>query len=236
MARRRRLFEMAPSDPIAGIRMSAFALTDDETLRRGIRDVRDSPPPDPEDARRRAMNRAHAEEQKKKKDAKEAKRTKKLLAAEAQAGVQRGAASGGAISEEAATQEKGAEAAAERVEEEEPTPRNVVGVGANEAGASTIAEAIEGEAGAPKTSEVRAVDAGAAEVETAEARAPGSIEAEAMGMETEPAVSDGYVLPEDDEEADAEVVKLLAAAEAPGTALACLFEEEVVPPASAADP
>ena len=50
------------------------------------------------------------------------------------------------------------------------------------------------------------------------------------------AVSDGYVLPEDDEEADAEVMKLLEAAEAPGTALARLFEEEVVPPAPAADP
>ena len=50
------------------------------------------------------------------------------------------------------------------------------------------------------------------------------------------AVSDGYVLPEDDEEADAEVVKLLEAAEAPGIALAGLFEEEVVPPAPAADP
>ena len=50
-------------------------------------------------------------------------------AAEAQAGVQRGAASGGAILEEAAAQVKGAEAAAERVEEEEPTPRDVVGLG-----------------------------------------------------------------------------------------------------------
>ena len=50
------------------------------------------------------------------------------------------------------------------------------------------------------------------------------------------AVSDGYVLPKDDEEADAEVAKLMEAAEAPGTALAKLFEEEVVPPALAADP
>ncbi|XP_066333861.1 uncharacterized protein [Miscanthus floridulus] len=50
------------------------------------------------------------------------------------------------------------------------------------------------------------------------------------------AVSDGYVLPEDDEEADAEVAKLMEAAKAPGTALASLFEEEVVPPAPAADP
>ena len=40
------------------------------------------------------------------------------------------------------------------------------------------------------------------------------------------AVSDGYVLPEDDEEADAEVVKLMEAVEVPGTALASLFEEE----------
>ena len=50
------------------------------------------------------------------------------------------------------------------------------------------------------------------------------------------AISDGYVLPEDDEEADAEVAKLMEAAEAPGTALARLFEEEVVPPAPGTDP
>ena len=41
------------------------------------------------------------------------------------------------------------------------------------------------------------------------------------------AISDGYVLPKDDEEADEEVTKLMA--------LASLFEEEVVPPAPAAD-
>ena len=44
-----------------------------------------------------------------------------------------------------------------------------------------------------------------------------------------PAISDGYVLPDDDEEADAVVTKLMEAAEGPGTALATLFEE-VVPP------
>ncbi|XP_066311573.1 uncharacterized protein [Miscanthus floridulus] len=44
-------------------------------------------------------------------------------------------------------------------------------------------------------------------------------------------VSDGYVLPEDDEE----VVKLMEAAEGPGTVLARLFEEEVVPPPPSAD-
>jgi len=47
-----------------------------------MRDVRDSPPPVPEDARRRAANRAHAEAQKKK-DAKEARRNKKILEREA---------------------------------------------------------------------------------------------------------------------------------------------------------
>ena len=45
-----------------------------------------------------------------------------------------------------------------------------------------------------------------------------------------PAISDGYVLPDDDEEADAVVTKLMEAAEGPSTALATLFEEEVVPP------
>ena len=45
-----------------------------------------------------------------------------------------------------------------------------------------------------------------------------------------PAISDGYVLPNDDEEADAAVAKLMEAVEGPGTALAMLFEEEVVPP------
>ena len=49
------------------------------------------------------------------------------------------------------------------------------------------------------------------------------------------AISDGYVLPDDDGEADDEVVKLMKAAEGPGTALAKLFEEEVVPPTSSAD-
>ena len=47
-----------------------------------MRDVRASPPPVPEDARRRAANRAHAEVQKRRKDAKVVKRTKKILARE----------------------------------------------------------------------------------------------------------------------------------------------------------
>ena len=49
------------------------------------------------------------------------------------------------------------------------------------------------------------------------------------------AISDGYVLAEDDEEADEEVTKLMEAAEAPSTVLASLFEEEVVPPAPTAN-
>ena len=49
------------------------------------------------------------------------------------------------------------------------------------------------------------------------------------------AISDGYILPDDDEEADEEVTKLMEAAEVPGAVLASLFEEEVVPSAPAAD-
>ena len=49
------------------------------------------------------------------------------------------------------------------------------------------------------------------------------------------AISDGYVLAEDDEEADEEVMKLEEVAKAPGTALASLFEEEVVPPTPSID-
>ena len=48
-------------------------------------------------------------------------------------------------------------------------------------------------------------------------------------------VSDGYAVAEDDEEADEEVMKLEEAVEAPGTTLASLFEEEVVPPTPSAD-
>ena len=49
------------------------------------------------------------------------------------------------------------------------------------------------------------------------------------------AVSDGYVVADDDEKAEEEVMKLVEAAEAPGMALARLFEEEVVPPMPTAD-
>ena len=44
--------------------------------------MRASPPPVPEDARRRAVNQAHAEALKRRKDAKVAKRMKKILARE----------------------------------------------------------------------------------------------------------------------------------------------------------
>ena len=49
------------------------------------------------------------------------------------------------------------------------------------------------------------------------------------------AISDGYILPDDAEEADEEVTKMMEVAEAPGTALASLFEEEVVPSAPVVD-
>ena len=49
------------------------------------------------------------------------------------------------------------------------------------------------------------------------------------------AISDGYIFPDNDDEADEVVTKLLEVAEGPGTALATLFEEEVVPPPPSAD-
>ena len=49
------------------------------------------------------------------------------------------------------------------------------------------------------------------------------------------AISDGYVLPDEDGEDDEEVAKLMEAAEGPGTVLAKLFGEEVVPPMPSAD-
>ena len=48
-------------------------------------------------------------------------------------------------------------------------------------------------------------------------------------------ISDGYVLPDDDGEADEEVAKLMEVAEGLGVALAKLFEEEVVPPLPSVD-
>jgi len=49
------------------------------------------------------------------------------------------------------------------------------------------------------------------------------------------AISEGYVVAEDDEKAKEEVMKLAEAVEAPGAALARLFEEEVVPSMPTAD-
>ena len=60
-------------------------------------------------------------------------------------------------------------------------------------------------------------------------RAMAVISSHYLGIDL-PAISDGYVLPDDDEEADVVVVKLMEAAEGPGAALVTLFEEEVVPP------
>ena len=49
------------------------------------------------------------------------------------------------------------------------------------------------------------------------------------------AISDSYVMADDDEKVKEEVMKLVEATEAPGTTLAKLFEEEVVPPMPSAD-
>ena len=52
-----------------------------------------------------------------------------------------------------------------------------------------------------------------------------------------PAVSDGYVLPDDEAEAQEELQKLAHAAEAPGDALATFFDVKVeLPPLGARDP
>ncbi|XP_066375265.1 uncharacterized protein [Miscanthus floridulus] len=55
-----------------------------------------------------------------------------------------------------------------------------------------------------------------------------------VGVDLE-AISDGYVMTEDDEKAEEEVLKLVEAVEAPGMELAQLFEEEVIPPTPTVD-
>ena len=65
-------------------------------------------------------------------------------------------------------------------------------------------------------------------------RAQAVVSSHYAGIDLE-AVSDGYVVAEDDEKAKEEVLKLVEVAEAPGTALARLFEEEVVPPTPSVD-
>ena len=65
-------------------------------------------------------------------------------------------------------------------------------------------------------------------------RALAVISSHYVGIDLE-AISDGYIVAEDDKKAEEEVMKLVEAAEAPGTALARIFEEEVVPPTPTAD-
>ena len=88
-------FGTVPDAPVAGVHfpgklgvaeafaafllIAFFARCLISSFLQGIRDVRSSPLPVPEDTQRRAMNRAYAEEQKKKKDAKVARRTKRTL-------------------------------------------------------------------------------------------------------------------------------------------------------------
>ncbi|XP_066354540.1 uncharacterized protein [Miscanthus floridulus] len=65
-------------------------------------------------------------------------------------------------------------------------------------------------------------------------RALAVISSHYVGIDLE-AISDGYVVAEDDEKAKEEVLKLVEAAEAPGMELAPLFEEEVIPPTPTID-
>jgi len=65
-------------------------------------------------------------------------------------------------------------------------------------------------------------------------RALAMISSHYTGVDLE-AISEGYVMAEDDAKAEEEVMKLAEAVEAPSAALARLFEEEVVPPAPSID-
>ncbi|XP_066365288.1 uncharacterized protein [Miscanthus floridulus] len=165
----------------------------------GMRDVRSSPPPVPEDAGQRAINRAHADTQKKRKDAKAAKHTKLIFfsrkwpaddlplaplkalkaspgssahwVAEAQATIQRGAASARVDPKELAAQGGVAEAAPTR------SDGAIVPFVAEALGASG-AEATE--APAPMTAETVVSTVGvsvSAEATTTEAGAPETAEA-----------------------------------------------------------
>ena len=65
-------------------------------------------------------------------------------------------------------------------------------------------------------------------------RALAVISSHYVGIDLE-AISDGYIVAEDDKKAEEEVMKLVEVAEVPGMALARLFKEEVVPPMPSAD-
>ncbi|XP_066351587.1 patellin-2-like [Miscanthus floridulus] len=298
----------------------------------GMRDVRASLPPVPEDAEQRAVNRAHAEVQKKWKDTEEAKCKRKILeckelekhrrqqrhngllvesspsssfrlpramatrasrkhqaevpalaprkalkvstsstaqwVVEVQTAIQHGAALARADPKELVAQGEATEVATKQAEEEEPTPREAKAHESDGAEAPLVAEATEGEAKAPRTSEAKAMEARAprtTEAEVVGTGAPATTEAEVVeagvsaakvgeggalhagikralavisshyaSVDLE-AISDSYVLAKDDEEANEEVTKLMEAAESPGTVLAKLFEEEVVPPTPSAN-
>ncbi|XP_066316692.1 uncharacterized protein [Miscanthus floridulus] len=175
-----------------------------------------------------------------------------------QTAVQRGAMLAMVDLKEPVAQGEATEAATKQTGEEVPTPHKAGALESGEADAPSIVEATEGEAKAPRTSEAEVAEAGASrasEAEVVDAGAPRTIEAEGAlhtsvkralavisshyaGINLE-AISDGYVVAEDDKKAEEEVMKLVEATEAPSTALARLFKEEKVPPtptANAGDP
>ncbi|XP_066324438.1 uncharacterized protein [Miscanthus floridulus] len=168
---------------------------------------------------------------------------------EAQAAIQHGAASARADLKEPVAQGEVAEAALTQAGEEAPMPCEAEAHESDGAEAPSVVEATKAEAEAAKTSEAEAMEVrafGTTEVGVAEAGAPRTTEAEVVeralavvsshytSVDLE-AVSDGYVLAENDEEADEEVAKLMKVAKGLGTALVKLFEEEVVPPTPSID-
>ncbi|XP_066316137.1 uncharacterized protein [Miscanthus floridulus] len=185
MARRQRLFDMTPNEPIEGIQMSTIALSDKEILRRGMRDVRASPPPIPKDTERWAVNRVHAEAQKKWKDAEEVKGPCLVLVidrkrqAEAPALAPHKALK---VSTSSPTQGEATEGAMKQAGEEAPTPREAEAHASDEAKAPLVAEATEGEAKAPRAIEGEAKAPRTSEAEATEAGALGASEAEVAGV------------------------------------------------------
>ncbi|XP_066365626.1 uncharacterized protein [Miscanthus floridulus] len=108
--------------------------------------------------------------------------------------------------------------------------------------AHTICEALEVEgveSGSSLRSRLSALSGQACQrlrgaLHTGVKRALAVVSSHYAGVDLE-AVSDSYVLAEDAEEAEEELMKLEEAAKVPGTALASLFEEEVIPPLPPAD-
>ncbi|XP_066385063.1 uncharacterized protein [Miscanthus floridulus] len=167
MARRQHLFKMTPGEPIDGIRLSAAALSDEEILRQGMRDIRKRQAEVPALVPRKALKVSTS--------------STAQWVVDAQAAIQRGMASARANPKEPVTQGEATEAATKKAGEEAPTPREARALESGEAKVPLIAEATEGEVEAPRTSEVEVAEARASkafEAEVADVGAPRTTEAE----------------------------------------------------------